>query len=484
MLGSIRNFSKSFLAKIFVAIIALPFVLWGMGDVFTSGKQNVLVEINDEKISSKEFITYIQKIELTKKDIESMGKSQIFDEMLTNYISEKIINIESKKKGLQLTDTGLGQILIKDKTFEKDNEFSRTKYEKFLLQNGYTAATYERFLKDIEIKGQLLNFYSGGIKLPEFITNELYEKENKIKEIEYLNLNNIYAKKIIEEKEIQEFYKKNKSLFEERFISFEYLELKPDILTKKKEYDEDYYEKLDELENDILDGRSFVDITSGNEKSIKKINLVNSRKIKKDGNTIKDIDDKLFQKIFSIKEVEIPQFINIQNKYYLAKIIEEKNIILTLQDKDLRKTIELQLKIRFKIDENKKLIDKISSNNFNKNQMNQFAQENNLTIEKIKINGIKDTKKFSEDLLIKIYNYNIDEIFVLSDNIIQKNFLVRINKETKPLINKKSDEYKKYYKKANAQYIAKIYKSYDKYINENYKIDINQRVLERLKNSF
>ena len=116
--------------------------------------------------------------------------------------------------------------------------------------------------------------------------------------------------------------------------------------------------------------------------------------------------------------------------------------------------------------------------------MNQFAQENNLTIEKIKINGIKDTKKFSEDLLIKIYNYNIDEIFVLSDNIIQKNFLVRINKETKPLINKKSDEYKKYYKKANAQYIAKIYKSYDKYINENYKIDINQRVLERLKNSF
>ena len=484
MLGSIRNFSKSFLAKIFVAIIALPFVLWGMGDVFTSGKQNVLVEINDEKISSKEFITYIQKIELTKKDIESMGKSQIFDEMLTNYISEKIINIESKKKGLQLTDTGLGQILIKDKTFEKDNEFSRTKYEKFLLQNGYTAATYERFLKDIEIKGQLLNFYSGGIKLPEFITNELYEKENKIKEIEYLNLNNIYAKKIIEEKEIQEFYKKNKSLFEERFISFEYLELKPEILTKKKEYDEDYYEKLDELENDILDGRSFVDITSGNEKSIKKINLVNSRKIKKDGNIIKDIDDKLFQKIFSIKEVKIPQFINIQNKYYLAKIIEEKNIILTLQDKDLRKTIELQLKIRFKIDENKKLIDKISSNNFNKNQMNQFAQENNLTIEKIKINGIKDTKKFSEDLLIKIYNYNIDEIFVLSDNIIQKNFLVRINKETKPLINKKSDEYKKYYKKANAQYIAKIYKSYDKYINENYKIDINQRVLERLKNSF
>ena len=39
-------------------------------------------------------------------------------------------------------------------------------------------------------------------------------------------------------------------------------------------------------------------------------------------------------------------------------------------------------------------------------------------------------------------------------------------------------------KKANAEYISKIYKSYDKYINANYEIEINQKVLERLKNSF
>ena len=101
--------------------------------------------------------------------------------------------------------------------------------------------------------------------------------------------------------------------------------------------------------------------------------------------------------------------------------------------------------------------------------------------------GELSMKNFSFDN-VEMGVYNTEQLVkllsVLSDNIIQKNFLVRINKETKPLINKKSDEYKKYYKKANAQYIAKIYKSYDKYINENYKIDINQRVLERLKNSF
>ena len=66
MLASIKKFSKSVFGKIFIAIIALPFLLWGMGDIFSSGKQNVLVEINKEKVNLKEFITYLQKINITQ----------------------------------------------------------------------------------------------------------------------------------------------------------------------------------------------------------------------------------------------------------------------------------------------------------------------------------------------------------------------------------------------------------------------------------
>ena len=124
-----------------------------------------------------------------------------------------------------------------------------------MLESGYTAPTYEKFIKSIELKGQLLNYYSGGIKLPNFIVDDLYKKENQIKEIEFINLNQIYTKKIIQEKEIQKFYDENKKIIEEDFVSFKYLELKPEILTKKKVFDEEYYEKLDEVENKILDGK-------------------------------------------------------------------------------------------------------------------------------------------------------------------------------------------------------------------------------------
>ena len=67
------------------------------------------------------------------------------------------------------------------------------------------------------------------------------------------------------------------------------MELKPEYLTEKKDFDQEYYEKLDQLENDVLDGKTFKTISSGNEKDIKKFKLVNSRKTKEDGTVIKDI---------------------------------------------------------------------------------------------------------------------------------------------------------------------------------------------------
>ena len=50
MLGIIGKFSRRIFAKIFLFIIAIPFVFWGMGPVFRGGNVNVVAEIGKEKI--------------------------------------------------------------------------------------------------------------------------------------------------------------------------------------------------------------------------------------------------------------------------------------------------------------------------------------------------------------------------------------------------------------------------------------------------
>jgi len=60
MLAKLRKFSSSIFAKFFLAIVILPFIFWGMGPVFQSGKQNTVAEIGNEKISTQEFVDYIR----------------------------------------------------------------------------------------------------------------------------------------------------------------------------------------------------------------------------------------------------------------------------------------------------------------------------------------------------------------------------------------------------------------------------------------
>ena len=138
----------------------------------------------------------------------------------------------------------------------------------------------------------------------------------------------------------------------------------------------------------------------------------------------------------------------------------------------------------YKIEENNKLREMIDGKKFDKNQMLKLAKDNNLEIKNLKIQNINDNKQFDENLIKKIYSQTSGDIFLVTDEILSKNFLIRIVSEIFPEINENSDNFKKYIKRANNQYVANIYSSYDKLINSKYKIDINQKVLERLKNSF
>ena len=55
--------------------------------------------------------------------------------------------------------------------FFKENKFSRTEYEKFLISNNLSAPLFEKNLLDQEKKRQLLSYLSGGINIPDFIKN-------------------------------------------------------------------------------------------------------------------------------------------------------------------------------------------------------------------------------------------------------------------------------------------------------------------------
>ena len=97
MLTSIKKATSSFLAKILIVIIILPFIFWGMGDVFRTGNQNVLVTIDSDKISVQNFVNYLGQLNLTEKQRKELSKTDLLDKILSEYIGKKIILMEIAK---------------------------------------------------------------------------------------------------------------------------------------------------------------------------------------------------------------------------------------------------------------------------------------------------------------------------------------------------------------------------------------------------
>ena len=482
MLSSIRKFSTSFLGKVVIALIAIAFVVgFGFSGSF-SGKQNIVAEINDEKISTQEFVNYLRTVNITYEDMERVGKYNLLERVLTNYISEKIVAIESKKKGFQLSDKSLFGKLSNDKRFQKDGKFSETKYEKFILTSGLTKPFYENLLKENEIKSQLLNFYSGGLDLPTFMINNLYKDENRSLDIKYISLTKIYENKLIDNNEIDKYYEKNKSSFEEIQKKFRYLKLSPEILIGNKIVNEEYFNKIDSIENSILDGEDFDSLTSDYKNVIKNVSFVNSERIKSNGEKFKDIEIDAFNKIFQIEEILTPKFINNKDDYYLVELLESKTEMLNLNSKGLKTKIKNQIKLISQIEKISKLINDIEEDKFSNKNFEDLAVKNNQKIENVTLKNVNDSSKFNSNSLKRIYEYKKGSIFVLPDE--KENFLVAIVNEKNPKIDINSKKYKDYVKKTKELYVAQIYKSYDKYINQSYKIDIKANVLKRIENSF
>ncbi len=484
MLATISKHTKSLFIKILVGIIILPFVFWGMGDVFRGGNQNIIATINDEKISTKDFMDYLARLNIPDKERQNLSKNNILDKILEDYIGRKVIQLEVKNFGIKVNDNSLKNIIINNKLFFKNNKFSRTAYEKFLLENSITAPAYESILVEQEKKRQLLDFLSKGVSTPEFLIKNEFMKENQNKKIKYINLNNFYNTRSPSVQEMKKIYESNIDSFTEVYKNINFIELKPENLMGNNDYNKKFFNKINEIENTILDGKTINEIASENNIKINKTGEINKRKLTFEGSKLEILNDDVFQKIFLINKTNQSELINVDSKFYAFEILSIVKKNISLDNKEVTNAIKAQFKIKDKFEYNSKIIKEIDNGIFNESSMREFAKKNNLKIEGIELKGIKENTIFSEDQIKSIFQIKDGRLNLLTDNKLEKNFLIFSVKTNHEKFKKNSKNYKIYENKANINFTREIYNTYDKSVNTKYEVVLKNKVLDRIKNSF
>jgi len=482
MLSSLRKFSTSIYAKIFLGIIAIPFIFWGMGSSFTGGSKNVVVMINKEKFTTQDFANFIQRYSTPDK---KFNEGEI-EEFLSIFIGDKLIDKEIERLNFKLSDKSLGKLIKNQKDFQRDGEFSRVEYEKFLLKNNIPVSLFEANLAKQERKRQLLNFVGGGLLPSEFIVNISYNKINQIREVQIINLENLFKKENnFSDTEIRNYYEKNKESFIETYKSANIIELTPSKLTGEDKFNEIFYKKIDEIDDLIIQGKNLENLT--NKFNLKKTNVIvfnkNGNNLNSEKNTLFPVQ--LFEKIFSLSNVETIALLELNDKYFLVEVVKTEKISGNIiDDNNLRNVIIANLekkKITEKISE---IIAKINDKKFLKTDFDKLSKDINTPIKLVRLKNKNDESVLDKEIINQIYNFSEKKIILTSSKNFTNNFLVYIDKINNVNISDQSDLYNEYLNLSKTQLRSKLLNTYDSYIKKKYKIDVNYKALETVKNYF
>ena len=137
-----------------------------------------------------------------------------------------------------------------------------------------------------------------------------------------------------------------------------------------------------------------------------------------------------------------------------------------------------------KIEKNTSIAKNIGLGAYDDNKFKKFADDNGLEVKVYELSNLKQNDVFEEGLVKRIFLTKDIETNLITNSTLTKTFLITTDKTKYKDLDISSNNYEKYEAKARLNLINKIYKSYDESVNQQYKVELNQRTIDRVKNSF
>ena len=470
MINPFKNFKKKKiggLLLIFVIIIAFGF--GGFSGGFNNGNQNNIAKINNTNISTQDFMDYLNQSGLSQQVIKENIDKNVIEELLSSLISMTLLDLEIKDLDLILSEELLIEKLKKNKNFQDENgKFQRTLYEKFLLTNSISAAMFEMKLKNNSLQKELFTYVGGGAKPPKFLIEKHFKENNRKLNISFIDLNKFYKIGFTDE-EIKVFINENSEKLKQEFINFSYAIITPKNLIGLDEFNQTFFDAIDEIDNKISKNINFNTI----------INELNIKPVVINDYTNLENNDTVESKIYNSRKNKI-EILDDNGTFIFYQIDKIHSKLPSLDDDKFIKQIKKLLFQKEKFEFNKDLLDQLDKKEFNEASFNKLA---NGKVEKIKLNSIKDINKFEINSIEILYSLPINEFALIVD---RKNniFIAKVISFEDINIAQNSNIFDTISNEAGVENRNEILKSYDSLLNNKYKVIVYEKTLERVKNYF
>jgi len=472
MIETLKKFgAKKLGGLILIVVIIIAFGFGGFGGGFSTNNQNNIAKINKTNVTTQDFMNYLNESGISQQAIRENLDNNIIEELLSGLISTTLIDLEVEDFDLSITKLTVLKKIKENKNFQDENNiFQRTKYEKFLLSNNMSAPMFELQLKNRELQKHLFDFIGAGTITPDFITKKKFEEENKSIDLEYFAMENFYKEKESYTKtEINKFLDENKDQLKREYIDFKYVVLNPAILIGLEEFNQDFFDEIDKIENKISNGDDFQSIIQNIKVSIVEVKEFTPSSTKKVNEDM--IYSKRSSSIDLIENGDNFLLYFITNKYDRGPDLNNQNTKEEIQELVYQKG---------KFDLHKSVLEEIQNKTFNDNKFKEMA---GLSKEYITINSINDDATFEANSVKMLYSLPNNSFTLVNDKD-NKIYLVKLVSSKENTFSETDENYLNFVNDQNTNTRKTILQSYDQLLNTKYQVQLNQKTIDRVKNYF
>ena len=179
MLLAIRDRTHGWIAYLIVALLVIPFALFGLYNYVGGGGPQVVASVDGEEITRGQLDqAYQQRQSELRRMLGERFDASLFDtEQLRRQTLEQLIDRQvlinyARRQGLRASNADVASAVRSQPMFQVDGRFSMDRYRRLLEQNGLTPEAYEAQLRrDLSI-----SLLQRGVEASTFTTDQALDE--------------------------------------------------------------------------------------------------------------------------------------------------------------------------------------------------------------------------------------------------------------------------------------------------------------------
>ncbi len=232
------------LVQILLALVILPFALWGVSsyDRFRNSA-DVVATVDGAKITRQEFESSLS--EQQDKMRQQLGEKfdpSLFENpgmkraILDNLVSQHLLIKRAEAAGLYVPDDQVAQLIASIGAFQQDGKFDKNRYITLLRSQNMTPLMFETRLRDELLQQQMQDTYTqNGFAANQVIDNIIrLNQQQRMVSVSPIEFKSFLSKAKVDEADIKKYYDQNQSEFQvPEQAKVNYVELSVDSLLAK-----------------------------------------------------------------------------------------------------------------------------------------------------------------------------------------------------------------------------------------------------------